>query len=460
MAQSSEPVIDSIIERARIDDVLNVLLDHTNLCDVDNVVLSFATDIKQALHLKTHRYSLNRVFTPLVSSENLDHLYAAMTLCGVVLSGSRAADYFQPGSCVAASDFDFYVTAGTPSVDDTPEPHNIDDSASKFHGFLTSIGVAMDSMAPLVPSSFVFDNVPTDAFYPHFSVTAGISKSGKKVQMIRVSEPTVLDAITNFHSTPPQCFITGGYAAVHMYGALSKEGKMFPWDLNVMNQNSLRHGDAFDMGERALTYRKCPVCGPRDVLKLYPSTRHAFLDALDYDATEESREKWVQDNYTAGMPLHRAALAAAGLITCSVDGPGSAGSAKYQARGYRRIKLDDLRARPIEALAEELDYPSGYGPHRLRRIGDEETTFVTYRSFATYAAYCDVFDRLCGESADSPMVESEWREWLAKKTLALKDYAWLEETYWTVPWHKWQHMVDAPDDLTAMSNVERKFFGV
>lgn len=93
-------------------DVICNILEHTSVSDAPNVIRGFvpSTDSGKV------SYCTNKRLNPVVYLRKLTShskdLLTVMGALGVILSGSRAAEYFRPGACDHDSDWDFYCDEG------------------------------------------------------------------------------------------------------------------------------------------------------------------------------------------------------------------------------------------------------------------------------------------------------------------------------------------------------------
>ena len=202
-----------------IFDCIKITLDYTTIKDSVNAVLAFSTCLADARKLIEHRKSPIRLFSQLVDDPYQLLQFMYMERC--VLSGSRAANYFVPGSCEFDSDWDFYITG-----------HERDDVPPMVKK-LETLGVYWyDHKIPA--SNYNFN----DFVVYSGEMTRGKGK-GKKVQLVNVLTKDILDALLDFHSTSVQCFVSP-YAAVHLYGSIANNRQTIVWDINnAYNRNKL-----------------------------------------------------------------------------------------------------------------------------------------------------------------------------------------------------------------------------
>lgn len=192
-----------------IDTVCNIL-EHTSLSGAPGVVRSFVPGVSET----EVDCCVNGRLSPIVYLRKLtphcSDLFVAMGAFGVVLSGSRAAEYFYPGACDNSSDWDFFCDSEV-------------DSVIRFSNYMKKIGA-------------LWEELPADeegSEYKNLNVLRGtLSKGGAthKIQLIwpKSQRKTALSTITSFHSSIVQCFITG-FCAVSMYDSLTSKGVSLAW---------------------------------------------------------------------------------------------------------------------------------------------------------------------------------------------------------------------------------------
>lgn len=197
-------------------DVAQLIADYVPLQKVNHVldVLSPQLSTSEKRSVYDFRASLPRYFKQLTN--NPGELLRCMYKYGVVLSGSRATEYFSPGISTVGSDWDFYIP-------------NDSDIILGFMHCLLNAGVAWD-----VPEPFVKEN----SRYPEAQVTTITGKvltntGTKVVQLIRpaVDGARAIDCLMGFHSSIVQCYISGTHA-VCMYSDLTSNYKSVQWLYN------------------------------------------------------------------------------------------------------------------------------------------------------------------------------------------------------------------------------------
>jgi hypothetical protein len=104
---SLEPSETAVMPRFNYD-ILACILDHTNIGRVATTLMYFArhldTESREKLFL--NRNDPRRIFSEF--TDNPEELLEAMRNFKIVLSGSRAVNYFVPGSASSSSDYDFF----------------------------------------------------------------------------------------------------------------------------------------------------------------------------------------------------------------------------------------------------------------------------------------------------------------------------------------------------------------
>lgn len=220
-------------------DILSLILKDVSISNVKHV--------SQALCPKLDNDSIARCvesrLNPLIYLRQLtmkpDELLATMLTYKVVLSGSRAANYFYPGLSSADSDWDFFCDGN--SID-----------CVNFVKHMHKIGVVWQ-----------YDPT-TEEDNPQYSVATGIieiDKKLQKIQLIWLDNPTstLFERILAFHSSIVQCFISG-FGAFCMYDKLTCMCLSLPWvsDPESSNQTIINHREArdkyVDRGVRYVSY--------------------------------------------------------------------------------------------------------------------------------------------------------------------------------------------------------------
>jgi hypothetical protein len=200
-------------------DAIESVLAYTNIGHVDNTieVLGAHMDEGAKEKLKYTREDVKPVFNDL--TDNAEELLNAMRKSKVVLSGSRAANFFKPGCSSRASDYDFYVEDNAHCI-------------AMFMIYMASIGVCWAA-----PSDTEEDVArQNDAFYvlARFQLIRGrLNRDGHvlDVQLMWRHDYSGSQCVVKFHSTAPQCFISG-FAAVSLYHNLTSNDKSVAWYLN------------------------------------------------------------------------------------------------------------------------------------------------------------------------------------------------------------------------------------
>lgn len=154
------------------------------------------------------RYVRARCDPILYLSQLTEHsrpLLAVMASTGVVLTGSRAAEYFNPGLCKADSDWDFFGGGNL-------------DALVRFTKCMQKFGTVW---GPVLDSC--------DGGYSKVDVLTG-TLNGHKVQLICSFRHTfeTMEYILSFHSSIVQCLLSG-FCAVSLYDSLSCKKLSLPW---------------------------------------------------------------------------------------------------------------------------------------------------------------------------------------------------------------------------------------
>ncbi len=162
-----------------------------------------------------------------------ERLLDLMRCTGTIISGSRAAEYFCPGACVASSDVDFYCPSDTETV-------------AVFTYHLSLMGVEWSPVEPRVEEG---------EFQDYFAMKLRLLRGTLRhkgqtfdIQCIwsDCQRRTATSILFQFHSTPVQCFISG-FAAVSLYDKYTSVKKAIHWPAN--DKNTAR-------GQRQRKYRQ------------------------------------------------------------------------------------------------------------------------------------------------------------------------------------------------------------
>ena len=200
-------------------DAVERVLAYTNIRHIDNTieVLGAHMDEVAKKKLKYTREDVRPVFNDL--TDNAKELLNVMRESKVVLSGSRPTNFFKPGCSSRKSDYDFYVEDNAHCI-------------AMFMVYMTSIGVHW-----ALPSDTEEHAArQNDSFYilARFQLIRGtLNRHGRvlDVQLIWRQRHSGSQCVVKFHSTAPQCFISG-FAAVSLYHNLTSNDKSVAWYLN------------------------------------------------------------------------------------------------------------------------------------------------------------------------------------------------------------------------------------
>jgi hypothetical protein len=212
--------IESTISEARLTyDTIERVLSYTNIGHVDSAIeiLGAYMDDDAKEKLKHTREDVKPVFDDL--TDNFEELLGVMRESKVVLSGSRPVNFFKPGCSSRESDYDFYAEDNAYCI-------------AIFMVYMTSIGVHWS-----LPNITEEDVVRLqDDYYKlaRFQLIRGtLNRDGRvlDVQLMWRHGYSGSQCVIKFHSTAPQCFISG-FAAVSLYHNLTSNDKSVAWYLN------------------------------------------------------------------------------------------------------------------------------------------------------------------------------------------------------------------------------------
>lgn len=209
----SYDLLESIIEYLSIQDTRNILY-----------ILYKAMSKDDRSKLLNKRQNPVLYFKQLV--DDPEELLTVMLKCKVILAGSRAAEYFYPGTCNHDSDWDFFCAADIRSI-------------ALFSKYLTTIGVNFN-LDNKKRDGVQVQQVNQDETYDlSLELVQGtMNKSGKKVDIQLISPRQYSSSIENtigFHSSIVQCAISGLYA-VSLYDNISSKGLSLHWSTSLSNK--------------------------------------------------------------------------------------------------------------------------------------------------------------------------------------------------------------------------------
>ena len=191
-------------------------------------------------------------------------LLSLMRNTRTVLSGSRAVDYFVPGSCKPESDWDFYCEDNASSVQAFVR-------WSKLIGFSWEGSFSPGSMEDNGNDSY------SEAGFRIIRGTVALKNGSGVAQLMWRQEMTAAQAIVKFHSTVPQCFISG-FCAVSLYHDLTSRSMGVSWEYN-------------DTYETAASTQGEHVEGTADMLQLLVSEQRSERQ-IKLDRNSSNKRKY------------------------------------------------------------------------------------------------------------------------------------------------------------------------
>jgi len=206
-------------------------------------------------------------------TDRAEELLCVMGKCGVILSGSRAAEYFCPGVCNTSSDWDFFCHADVLGV-------------VCFSILMKGIGVEWEALVPGRGNN-VRD-------YPNFTVLRGTLSNGDRIHVVQLIFPrhnSPLEAVVKFHSSIAQCFITG-YGAFCMYEDLTSSALSLPWCAEDEKRVALARDKYCSRGVKYVSYEWYSGSG---------SQKGKYVD----HNVVSTRHRSLQDKDSAGIPFYR-----------------------------------------------------------------------------------------------------------------------------------------------------------
>ena len=182
-----------------------------------------------------------RYFRKLTSEPQKLMLY--MAVCNVILSGSRAADYFCPGIATVDSDWDFYAPPTR-------------DGALLFCIMLKELGVKWDNPRAKASKYPQYDQQEGTIYSLDLNVIRGVITREERDIQIQViygsfTKLSPADVLTMFHSTIVQCFLSA-HCAFCMYPELTCSMRSIAWYPLVQSSTDLNYETYIEAAERAI----------------------------------------------------------------------------------------------------------------------------------------------------------------------------------------------------------------
>jgi hypothetical protein len=200
-------------------DCVRIIVGYLYIADVVNACLALS-DRHNAKYLIDERLSPIKLFSKLVPEP--EELLYAMCASNCVLGGSRALNYFYPGSCNKDSDWDFYMQ----------QPKRKDYLQPDMKTALQDMGVQW-----LEQEEHEYEHLS-------FEVLRGVMYTGRRkfhhVQLIWPLRRDVISSIIEFHSTPVQCFVAH-FGAFHLYGKVTQSDRQIVWYGNIQKRRNEIH---------------------------------------------------------------------------------------------------------------------------------------------------------------------------------------------------------------------------
>jgi hypothetical protein len=292
-------------------DVVRQIVLFTNIGNVASILLTMGSHLtaEERESIRRSRFSPIRHLSPLKCSPLA--MLALMRNTGTILSGSRAVDYFVPGSCNSDSDWDFYC-------DDD------ENSVLAFALWSTCLGVVWDPLVQAKEADEAEDGPYRKAGFSIARGTISTKEGSNPIQLMWKSGMSAAQSITKFHSTVPQCFISG-FCAVSLYHHLTSKSMGVSWEHN-------------DAGGRLFT-----AAGDAPTEGLVPG------EATAPEETAEERNTRLDRSLS--------------------------NQRKYEGRGFKYIEHSEYVEQRQERAARGSEVP-GWCKAGSRHIGDSESCVV------------------------------------------------------------------------------------
>ena len=369
------------MERLNID-CMTELLKYINISEVEPLVdiLSTKSPIvaSQSSGLKYDRFDPRQLFRQLV--DDPDELMKVMRKYNVVLSGSRAVSYFVPGSHDENSDWDFFSTETISRVTHVSEESYYTTSKDSFRVYMETLGVKWHNTEY---SNHEYVNI-LPLVVLRGSIVEG-RRSGTKVQIIYVHDNSILNIILGFHSTTPQCFISG-FGAVHLYSSIVRNHKFIEWS----STNEYTRSKQLESARR-----NCIPCRNQDALLDALHSNETMKNAIKrlrnqakskYDLSDEVSRNSGKANLRLqiGNLFHQLTTvqteamvsAVFDTCTCSCEDVNIKAIQKYISRGYKKLSYEDYVSK-----TKRWRVYNNHKSFRVRYIGDSESIIFSFENF-------------------------------------------------------------------------------
>lgn len=387
---------EKILEAVGIDQVKPLL----DTLSIRSDLISF-----QSSGLEYDRLDPRRLFRQLVKDP--DELMKVMRECNVVLSGSRAVEYFMPGSCTQDSDWDFYLLSNEPVrssiVNDTQVTNACYDSNTvSFEAYMETLGIQWES--PISTEDW-YDELHLQDIKTGKLITKHETEA--KVQLIYVGNQGILNTIVRFHSTTPQCFISGS-AVVHMYSSLVHNKEYIEWT-STNDRTRSRQLYAASMGCLRCNYmsdlygnRRIDVETLNQMRNEFESTYSLGNEENIAKAKEKLRLMLSRINNILSSDIEKLVYVVFESCTCKPDDPNLKALQKYVSRGYKQVELRDYISR-TKRWRTCHDFMHCF---RVRYIGDEDSKIISFEGYVT-----DEADKIIVRDQKDKLREFSWYEY-------------------------------------------------
>lgn len=208
-------------------DILNQIVKYIDIENIEVACKSLVPTISKHEIDSIIRHREN----PMILLRNLTNkpelLLLSMGFAEVVLSGSRATEYFYPGIISNESDWDFYCP---------PKPELV----NAFETFLEIIGVKWVHRI----NADRDEEIDSNNKYYGFNITIGKIECNGTIHTIQLIRDTMdryypFNIIVKFHSSIVQNFISIS-GAVCMYKNLTMKGRSIAWDSRIENRVAIK----------------------------------------------------------------------------------------------------------------------------------------------------------------------------------------------------------------------------
>lgn len=235
-------------------ELLDCIMDNATVEATRNLVVALGSSHPMSESIRKsalRRCSVSRYLSKHFGSG--DELLFHMALCNAYVSGSRALEFFVPGSIGPDSDWDFYVAQrGKPSRPTPCSEASAECETSRFKRYMETLGVLWEGCTNerYVDSHLHIDYgtmgthgaaiqiVTVNSWSHEWGRWEGTYETDKFYSYFQRARPAV-DAVFSFHSSCVQCVLSPG-VSVHFYGKHASRGLSAEWTITTSDTEGSR----------------------------------------------------------------------------------------------------------------------------------------------------------------------------------------------------------------------------